>query len=101
MSRQLDLELEKRETTRRNQLIRALEFGIVGALEAQGIELVGFAVKYDAFNCLLTLRAEIGGDRQVAFVGSDSLVNCFLKTESDALRGCLSWRADRYHPKQV
>lgn len=96
MTRQLDLEKEVRESKRRDALIRALDYGIVGALENQGIELIGISIKHDAFNCLLTLRADIGGSRQVCFVGSDSIVNCFLKAESDASRNELKWRSCRF-----
>lgn len=97
MTRQLEQETELREAAKRVALVRALDFGIVGALQAQGIELLGWAIKYDAFNCLLTIKAEIAGDRKVAFVGSDTIINCILKTESEALRGGLQWRADKYH----
>lgn len=99
MSRQLDLEHEVRESARRDQLVQALEYGIVGALESQGIQLLGIAIKYDAFNCLLTLKADIAGERQIAFVGSDSIMNCFLKTQSEARRHALAWRPDKYHVK--
>lgn len=74
-----------------------LEFGLVGALEAQGIELLGFAFKYDAFNSLMTIKAILGGVHSVCFVGSDSVMNCFLKAYSEARRDALSWRPDKYH----
>ncbi len=99
MSRQLDQATEIREAHKRDQLVRALEFGIVGALEGQGVELIGFAIKYDAYNCLLTVRADIGGDRFVAFVGSDSIINCFLKAEAEALDAGLHWNRDKYHAR--
>lgn len=97
MSRQTDIKAEERETARRSALVKALDFGIVGGLESQGIELLGFAIKYDAFNCLLTIKAVVGGTRSVAFVGSDSIINCFLKAASDARNNALNWRADKYH----
>lgn len=96
MSRQLDVESEVRESARRDALVKALDFGIVGALQSQGIELLGLSLKYDAFNCLLTIRADKDGARSVAFVGSDSIINCFLKAESDASRGSLRWKADSF-----
>lgn len=97
MSRQLDIEVEARETARRDALVKALEFGIVGSLESQGIELLGIAIKYDAFNCLMTVKAFLGGKKQVAFVGSDSIMNCFLKLYSAARNDALKWRVDKYH----
>lgn len=97
MSRQLEIAQEQRETAKRDSLVKALEFGIVGALESKGVELLGFAIKYDAFNCLLTVRAQVGGVRSVAFVGSDSIINCFLKVQAEALNDELHWRKDKYH----
>jgi len=96
MSRQLDIKVEERETARRDELIKALEFGIVGAFESQGLELLGIAIKFDAYNCLLTVKAHVAGKYQVAFVGSDTVVNCFLKLQSEARSNRLRWRPDKY-----
>lgn len=96
MSRQLDIKTEERETKRRDLLVKVLDYALAGSLETQGIELLGFAFKYDAFNCLMTIRAEIAGVRQICFVGSDSIINCFLKAHSEARNGGLRWRADKY-----
>lgn len=101
MSRQLDLKKEERETAKRNALVKALEFGIAGALESQGIELRGLAIRYDDFNCLLTLKAVVQGETSVAFVGSDSMINCILKADSEARRHALRWRRDKYHKSEV
>jgi len=97
MSRQLDQEQEERTAKRNQALVNALDYGLPGAFESQGIELLGIAIKYDAYNCLMTIKAEIAGVRQVCFVGSDSISNCFLKALSDARRGALKWRKDKYH----
>lgn len=96
MSRQLDQKIEERETARRGALVKALDFGIVGALESQGIELLGFAFKYDDFNCLMTIKAVIGAKKSVAFIGSDTVINCILKCQSAARNDALKWRADQY-----
>lgn len=97
MSRQLEQEREVRKAARNTAVIKALEYGIVGALESQGIDLVGFSFKYDAFNCLMTIKARFAEDRQVAFVGSESIIGCILKSQSDARNDRLVWRPDRYH----
>lgn len=97
MSRQLDLQHEVRETKRRDELVKALDFGIVGALENQGVELLGLSLKHDAFNCLLTVRADVGGVRSVCFIGSDCIINAFLKLQADASRGALKWKEDLYY----
>lgn len=97
MSRQLDIKTEQRESLKRDELVKALEYGIVGGLQAQGIELLGFSLKYDAFNCLLTIRADVGGARSVCFIGSDSIINCFLKAQREANSHGLVWKPDQYH----
>ncbi len=101
MTRHLDVKHEEREAARVHSLYRALEFGIVGALEGQGIELLGLALKFNAFDCLLTVKAEVAGVRSVCFIGSDSIMNCFIKLESAALRHDLKWRADKYQQSDV
>lgn len=97
MSRQLDLKRELRESRKRDALVRALEFGLVGALEMQGIELLGFALRYEEFNCLLTLKANVDDLRSVAFVGSDTIINVLLKADNMASNQALKWRVDKYH----
>lgn len=97
MSRQLEVQTEERETARREKLIQALEYGIVGALESQGVELLGFAFKYDAFNSLMTIKAQAGNKRLVCFIGSDSVINCILKAYSEARSDSLHWKKDKYH----
>lgn len=98
MTRQLEQKQELRETARRDALIKSLEYGLVGALEHQGIQLLGFAIKYDEFSCLMTLRVIQGGSRAVAFVGSDTITNCILKADMEARHSRLKWRADKYNP---
>lgn len=98
MSRQQDIIQEERETKRRNALVKALEYELPGVLETQGITLLGFAVKYDAFECLMTLKAEVGGERQVAFVGGGSIISCILKAVQAANYDRLRWKADKYSP---
>ena len=101
MSRQLEVKQEQQQTAKRDLLVKVLEYGFVGALEAQGIELEGFSFKYDAFNCLMVVKATLGGKRSVAFIGSDSVINCILKAYSEARRSGLRWREDKYHTSQT
>jgi hypothetical protein len=92
----LDIAVEERQELKRNLLVKVLEYGLVGSLETQGIELLGFAFKYDAFNCLMTIKAVVGGVHSVCFVGSDTLINCILKSYAEARGDRLKWRADKY-----
>jgi len=96
MTRQLDVQREQRETARRDTLVRALEFGIAGALAHQGATLLGFALKYSEFDQLLTLKADFEGKAHVSFVSSDTMMNCFIKAERQALGNNLDWRPDKY-----
>lgn len=98
MSRQLELVQEERETKRRDALVRALEYELAGSLETQGTTLIGFAVKFDAYECLMTIKAVAGGERQVAFVGAGSPIDCILKAVQAASADRLRWREDRYTP---
>lgn len=99
MTRQLEQGLEEREAKRRDALVYALDRGISDALELQGIELLGIAFKHDAYSCLMTIKASIGGERQVCFVGSDTIVNSILKAAGDARADALHWRTDKFHIK--
>lgn len=96
MSRQLDVARETREAKRVSSLVRALEFGLAGAVSNQGMELRGIAIKYEDTNSLLTIKVEANGRMFVAFVGADSMMNCILTAEAKALGNTLQWRPDRY-----
>lgn len=101
MSRQLDQKAEDRELKRREALIKALEFGLVDALENHNILLLGFSFKYDLFNCLMTIKAVVKNVTCVAFVGSDTVINCIVKADREAHQGRLHWRPDKYHQPEV
>lgn len=101
MSRLLEVKREERTQAKQSALVKALEFGLVGSLENQGIELLGLALRYDPFNCLMTIKANVEGVRSVCFVGSDTFVNCILKADSEASRLALQWRPDKYHQNDV
>ncbi len=97
MSRQLDVKRELRETAKRDQLVLALEFGIVGAIEAQGMELLGLALTYNAFECKCVVKAIAEERRVVAFVSSDTLMNVLLQVFRLANNQALRWGADKYY----
>lgn len=97
MSRQVEQKLEDRQALRRASLERALDYGIPGALEANGDELLGIAIRYEPTSCLMTIKAIVEGTRSVAFIGSDTMVNCVLKGEMDLRNHRMRWRPDKYH----
>lgn len=100
MSRQLDVQREQKEATRRDALVRALEFGIVGALQTHGIQLRGITIKYGDFDCLLTVKVTMNDVWMVAFVSSDSMMNCLLRLDAIAARQELKWSKDKYQPSE-
>ena len=100
MSRQLEQEAEERESARKLALIKAVEFGLVRALQNQGAELKGFAIRYGEFSSLMTLRAEFNGVRFVSYGGPDSIKNCLIKADADAAINLLKWQRDKYHNDQ-
>lgn len=101
MSRQLDIKNEVRESARQEALIRAVEFGIVGALEHQGIVLLGFSIKYQPHDCLMTIKGVRGEQHSVAFLSSDTIMNVLLQAYSAAANQALRWRPDKYHTNEV
>lgn len=101
MTRQADAAAEERDNKKRDELFKALSFGIHDALEYYGADLQGLSIKYDDWNILITVRAERGGVRAVSFIGSDTIVNALLKLHSEASRDALKWKEDRYHASGV
>ena len=101
MTRQLDQAAEEREEARRKALVRALEFGLVDALENHNILLLGFAFKYDLFNCLMTIKAIVKNVTCVSFIASDTVMNCIIKADREAHRGRLRWLPDKYHQSET
>lgn len=96
MSRQLDQVREERERKRELALIRALEYELPDILDGQGIILRGFSVIWQEPNCLLTLRAVIGGKKMVSHMGGISVIDSILNAVSAAKSERLRWKADKW-----
>lgn len=96
MSIQEELKEEERRRKKRNALAKALDNGLPDVLEMHGVELHGIAIRYDAYSCLMTLRVSVGGVRKVSFVGSDTMINCFLKAYRDAAGNRLVYSVDKF-----
>ena len=101
MSRQLEQEGEERERARQQRLIRAIEYGLVTTLHNQAADLQGFSIRYEEFNCLLTLRADINGRRHVAFIAADTMMNCIIRADREAANNRLKWQQDKYYNNNV
>lgn len=96
MTRQLEAVREDRQARRDRALIRALEYGLVDAVQHTGAVLSGFSVKIQPGDCLLMLKAVLAGRKQIAFVGAESLTEVLLKACRQGGRDKLQWRDDKF-----
>ena len=96
MSSELDRKHEERGERRRSKLVRAIEFELAGVLRDNEMELLGFSVKIEEWECLMTLRVWADGQRLVGFVGSDSLPNCIVKSVHAVKNNKVQWKEDKY-----
>jgi hypothetical protein len=96
MSRQLEQAAEDRTSRRRKEILIAVEFGLVEAIERSGAVMTGFAFKNRGSDCILVLKGHLAGKHQVAFVGSDDLGGCLIKAVRLGNGDQLRWRDDKY-----
>lgn len=96
MSRQLDAAHEDRVSRRHEALVRALEFELDKVLSATGKKLLGFSMRIQEWDCLMTLRAEEAGEQRVAFVGAEDVVGAITKAVRVARAGKLKWKEDKW-----
>jgi hypothetical protein len=97
MTRHLDVDSEERISLRLLALSKALEYGLPGSLESQGDQLKGISIQYAPSNCRLVIKAVVGGIHSVAFVYSDTMENCVLKTDLECRHHRLQWGPDKFH----
>jgi hypothetical protein len=96
MTRHLDADHEDRQVRKDAALVAAVNFGIVNAVQMNGRELLGFSVRMDEWETLITLRAVDQGERLVAFVGAETLPSALIKVVREGKRDKLVWRADEW-----
>lgn len=96
MTRQGDAAQEDRLSKRNAALIRAVEFELVNSLQAAGAVLLGFSLRYEEWECLITLRAVVGEEKRICFVGSDTIANALVKCVRDCKANKLHWKEDKY-----
>lgn len=90
----------KREDARAHALVSALDLELSEVLDIYGVTLLGIALRFGQWESLITLKADIGGVRSVAFTGSDTPSRAILKALSMAQNDSLRWREDRYNLKK-
>lgn len=96
MSRQLEEHLEESRAKRNTAIIEAVEFGLSAAVEHTGAVYYGFAARDSPGECLLVIKGELHGKRQVAFVGAEDLGGALIKAVRLGRKDKLSWRPDKY-----
>jgi hypothetical protein len=96
VSRQLQQKQEEALARRNKQILLSIEGGLSDALARAGAVLLGFSVKHGDLDCLITLRVELAGRRQIAYVGSSTLGDCLVKAMREARSDKLRWKDDRF-----
>lgn len=99
MSRQLEVELEKRSRKQNEATMRAVYGGLEAAVGRAGGVLHGLSFRIGPADCLLVIKADLPGGAMVAFVGSDDIAGCFRKAMAEAGRDDLRWRPDKWSGK--
>lgn len=77
--------------------MKAVEFDLVGSLQGAGVDLLGFSVRVEPNDYLLTLRVFFDDMPHVAFVSGEDLGSCLIKATWLAKRDRLRWRRDKYY----
>lgn len=96
MSSQDDIPQASHDARRNLMLYRALTGGLAASVERGGGLLLGLSLKINGYDCLLTLRAEFPGGRQIAFIGGETPAGCVLKATREAKSETLRWKVDKY-----
>lgn len=99
MTNKLDVKREVARNQVEREILAALEFELVGSIAHAGGVLTGFSMKVGDSDCLMTLRAEYGHKRMVAFVGCPDMSSCLRKAVTAAYSDGLKWREDAFANK--
>lgn len=96
MTRQLEQIQEERTKKRNRAIVTAVEYGLRAAVEHAGAEYFGFAARDGEGECLLVIKGQLGGRRQVAFVGAEDLGGALIKAMNLGRVDKLRWKDDAY-----
>ena len=88
--------LEARHRRERETALMALYGGLSDSVSYGGGDLHGLSMKFNAVECLMTLRADFPGGPMVAFIGGEDMASTFCKAMREAKGERLSWREDYY-----
>lgn len=99
MARQLDKVREEKQARQDKAVLIAVEYGLEDAVQASKRHLKGFSAKYTGDGWLLTLRASLGEEDEVAFVGGATLGGALTKAVREIGQDMVSWREDKWANK--
>jgi hypothetical protein len=88
--------LDKRAKLEKEATLLALYGGLEDGVSRAGGVLVGLSVKFNGFDCLLTLKAEFPAGMMVGFVGGEDLAHVIRKAAAEAVRDTVKWREDKW-----
>lgn len=93
---QLELLESKRRTARRSEIVKAMEYGLEGAVESLGGKLHGFSVRNTQGDLLMTLRVEFDTGFMVGFVGAGDLGSLVVKAVRELRQNKVRFKPDTY-----
>lgn len=96
MTRQLEQGMEDARSKRERAIVRAVENGLEDSIGFAGGVLLGFSVRTNPEDVLMTLRVELAGRKQIAFVGGSDLGSTLIKACREARQDKLKWRDDKF-----
>lgn len=96
MSRQLEAHMEERGRRRATAILAAVEYDLAAAVRHAGAVFYGFAARCEPGECLLVIKGDLAGKRQVAFVGAEDLGGALIKAVRLGKTDKLNWKVDRY-----
>lgn len=96
MSRQLEAVREDRRIAWDKETVAACNGGLEDSIGRAGGVLSGFSFKASEVDCLITLRVDLAGRRQISFVGGPDLGSCLRKAMRLASRDGLVFRDDKW-----
>lgn len=86
----------KKERQADAELLTSVNYGLEEAITHSGGIVSGISIKFGEQDYLMTLRATIGSNKMVSFVGAPTLRDCFRKASHLAWCDELRWRADKF-----
>jgi hypothetical protein len=101
MNKKNDQEISSWEERTNDAALLAIAGELEASIAYAGAELTGFSVRLGAEETLMTIRVILAGRRQVCFIASGTIAQCFAKAVREAKKDKLRWKVDRYAKKSA